>query len=185
MSEIIMDLPSKMETKIKINKELVLKEIFNDYYDRIYKFFIYRTNSVHISEELTSTVFEKVVVNIDSYKGDESHFSAWIFTIARNTMYDYFRVDKTKYKSQINDYEDILMASDDVEVEVLNKEKEKFILEVLESLSDRERNIISYKFGGGLKNIEIGKIMNLSATNVSSILHRSLKKLKELLEGEI
>lgn len=185
MSEIIIDFLSKLEEKIKMNKDLVLKEIFNDYYDRIYKFFIYRTNSSHISDELTSTVFEKVVVNIDNYKGDKANFNAWIFTIAKNTMYDYFRADKTKYNSPINDYEDILIASDDVEIKVSNREKEKHILEVLDTLSDRERSIISYKFGGGLKNIEIGGIMNLSATNVGSILHRSLKKLKKLLEEDI
>ena len=64
MSEIIIDLSSNLESKINIDKEMVLKEIFDNYYDRIYKFFIYRTNNTHLSEELTSTVFEKIVVNI-------------------------------------------------------------------------------------------------------------------------
>lgn len=185
MSEIIIDLPSYMEGEIKMNKDLVLKEIFNDYYDRIYKFFIYRTNNSHISEELTSTVFEKLVVNIDNYKGDTSNFNAWIFTIARNTMYDYFRSDKSKYNNPIGDYENILIADDNIEKELSQKENKKDMLQMLDILTDRERNIVSYKFGGGLQNVEIAEIMNLSATNVGSILHRSLKKLKKSLEEEI
>lgn len=100
-------------------------------------------------------------------------------------MYDYFRMDKNKYKIPIEDYENILESKDDIENEFSKKEKDESILKVLVNLTDRERTIISYKFGGGLQNMEIGKIMNLTPTNVGSILHRSLKKLKKLLEEEI
>lgn len=184
MSEIIIDFSSDLESKINIDKEKVLKEIFDNYYDRIYKFFIYRTNNTHLSEELTSAVFEKIVVNIDRYKDKESNFNAWIFTIARNTMYDYFRSDKSNSKRSIDDYEEILIARDNVEDEVSKKEKDKEIFKMLNSLTDRERSIIAYKFGAGLKNIEIGEIMNLSSSNIGSILYRSLKKLRALMEEE-
>lgn len=184
MSEIIIDLSSNLESKINIDKEMVLKEIFDNYYDRIYKFFIYRTNNTHLSEELTSTVFEKIVVNIDSYKDKESNLNAWIFTIARNTMYDYFRSDKSKYKRLIDDYEEILIAIDNVEDEVSRKEKDKKIFKMLNCLTERERAIIAYKFGAGLKNTEIGEVMNLSSSNIESILYRSLKKLRVLIEEE-
>ena len=91
-------------------------------------------------------------------------------------MYDYFRSDKSKYKRLIDDYEEILIAIDNVEDEVSRKEKDKKIFKMLNCLTERERAIIAYKFGAGLKNTEIGEVMNLSSSNIGSILYRSLKK---------
>lgn len=182
MSEAVIDLSLRIEEKIKLNKNIVLKKIFDDYYDRIYKFFIYRTNNKHTAEELTSIVFEKLVINIDSYDSRKSPFSSWIFTIARNSMYDYFKMDKSKDTSPIEEYENTLKSEDNIEEEIDKEEKKKSILQLLEGLDERERSIISYKFGGGLQNNEIAMIMDLSPSNVGSILHRSMKKLKKLLE---
>ncbi len=184
MAEAIINLSFDIEEKIKTNKNLVLKKAFFDYYDRVYKFFIYRTNNEDISEELTSIVFEKLVVNIDKYDSKKSPFSSWIFTIARNSMYDYFRKNGRFIRTSIDEYEDILESDENIENKISSRETNSELLKVLENLDDRERNIISYKFGAGLQNVEIAEIMNLSPTNVGSILYRSMKKLKELLEED-
>ena len=49
-------------------------------------------------------------------------------------------------------------------------------------LEDREREIVSLKFGAAISNREIAQVLNLTESNVGTILYRSLKKMKKQLE---
>jgi RNA polymerase sigma-70 factor (ECF subfamily) len=53
---------------------------------------------------------------------------------------------------------------------------------VLSTLSEREQEIIRLKFGAGLGNQEIAKVMRLRAGHVAVILYRALRKLRARLE---
>ena len=54
----------------------------------------------------------------------------------------------------------------------------------LSTLSEREQEIIRLKFGGGLGNQEIGKVMRLRAGHVAVILFRALRKLRVRMEED-
>ncbi len=54
----------------------------------------------------------------------------------------------------------------------------------LATLPEREQEIIRLKFGGGLGNQEIAKVMRLRAGNVAVILFRALRKLRARLEED-
>ncbi|KIE44302.1 sigma-70 region 2 family protein [Clostridium argentinense CDC 2741] len=83
--------------KEEIKEDLYEEEfahIFKLYYKRIYNYIYYRVNSEYVTEDLTSQVFEKVMINIDMYSENKSPFEVWIFAIARNIVNDYFRTVK-------------------------------------------------------------------------------------------
>lgn len=54
----------------------------------------------------------------------------------------------------------------------------------LSTLSEREQEIIRLKFGGGLGNQEIARVLRLRAGHVAVILCRALRKLRTRLEAE-
>ena len=56
------------------------------------------------------------------------------------------------------------------------------VLQVLGKLSQREQEIILLKFGGGLDNQEIAKVLGLRAGHVAVLLYRTLRKLRSSLE---
>lgn len=64
---------------------------------------------------------------------------------------------------------------------ILTKENNSYLFEALSRLNEKERSVVSLKYGADLKNTEIAKLMGLSESNVSVILYRSLKKLKKIL----
>lgn len=70
------------------SKELDLTYIFETYYKRIYNYIYYRVNSNEEAEDLTSQVFEKVMLKIDTYSKDKANFEVWLFAIARNVIND-------------------------------------------------------------------------------------------------
>ena len=51
-------------------------------------------------------------------------------------------------------------------------------------LNERDRNIVSLKFGANLKNQEIAQILDITESNVGVILYRTMKKLKKKIEEE-
>jgi RNA polymerase sigma-70 factor (ECF subfamily) len=57
-------------------------------------------------------------------------------------------------------------------------------MRALNMLNEKERNIVAMKFAASLKNVDIALIMSLSESNVGAIIHRSLKKMRRVLEGE-
>src|SRR5579859_6501768 len=58
----------------------------------IYKFLFWRTHDTQLSEDLTSSTFEKAWVSRTSFQGGSQR--AWLYRIARNVLIDHWRKKK-------------------------------------------------------------------------------------------
>lgn len=158
--------------------------IFEDYYKRVYNYIYYRINSHHSAEDLTSQIFEKVMIKIGTYDKEKAPFEVWLFGIAKNVVNDYFR-DLNKHNIfSIDSIKELVSGKNSPEDIVVIKETNEKLSNAIKILNTRERNIIALKFGANLKNVEIAEVLNLSESNVGVILYRSMKKLKKELEKE-
>ena len=164
--------------------EADLIQIFEDYHKRVYSYFYYRTNNQSISEDLTSQVFEKVIQNRTSYIKERAPLEVWLFAITRNCLNNYFRQQKRHRFAPLEAIMEMISSKETPEECVLIGERNLRLRHSLNLLNERERNIIALKFGAQLNNREIAQIVELSETNVGSILYRSMKKLKKEMEKE-
>jgi len=167
-----------------IDKQEEFTEIFLLYYKRVYNYTYYRVNSQEVSEDLTSQIFERIMINLNTYIKEKSKFEVWMFAIARNTINDYFRKQKRYKIISIDSILDLVSKDKGPEDLMINKEKNNKLMNALNVLDAKERNIIAYKFGANLKNTEIAKILNISESNVGVKLHRIMKRLKNEMEKE-
>jgi RNA polymerase sigma-70 factor (ECF subfamily) len=55
---------------------------------------------------------------------------------------------------------------------------------LLMQLNERERTLISLKYGAGFTNREISKLTDLSESNVGTILHRVITRLRDNWENQ-
>ena len=67
---------------------------------------------------------------------------------------------------------------------IIDKELKETLLRAIMTLDERQQNIIAFKFGARLTNREIAKILNLTESNVGTIIYRSLKRLKDILKEQ-
>lgn len=156
--------------------------IFETYYKKVYNFIYYRINNHYTAEDLTSQVFEKVMLKINTYNENKSPFEVWLFAIARNIVNDYFRnLQKHKFFS-IDAIKNLISKKKTPEDIVEIAETNDKLSDALKILNERERNIVALKFGADLKNVEIAKVLDLTESNVGVILFRTMKKLKKELE---
>ncbi len=179
----LIDTLDEKETEADLSMEKEFTYIFETYYKRVFNFIYYRVNCHHTAEDLASQVFEKIMLKINTYSKNKS-FEVWLFTIARNTVNDYFRSSK-KYKFfSIDTIKELVSKKKNPEDIVEIAETNDKLSKALNILNEREKNIVALKFGADLKNVEVSEILNLTESNVGVILYRTMKKLKKELERE-
>lgn len=164
--------------------ESIFCEFYEEYYEKVYNYVYFKTGDPVNAEDLTCHIFEKILNNIHKYNAEMSSLNTWIFTIARNHLIDYFR-SKNRTECHFSDGEE-LQITDEVTASpdktVIEKEQQELIHDLLQQLSETEREIIILKFWGGLKNIEIAEQLGINSSNVNVMVFRTLKKLKKMLE---
>jgi RNA polymerase sigma-70 factor (ECF subfamily) len=155
-------------------------ELYEEFLPKVYRYVRYRVGDVPVTEDLTSTVFEKALVNFHRYSSDRASFSTWIFSIARNVIIDHFRARGRHQSLSLEKAEVDVPANEPGPDERLEKKEEHRRLRAsLSRLSPQEQELISLKFGSGLNNRQIARTMGLSESNVGTRLYRAVRKLRD------
>lgn len=149
---------------------------------RIYNYHRYRVGNNMTAQDLTSTTFIRAWRFRHKYNNKLGQFEAWLFTIARNVAMDYLRAQSPEIVSIDTLYH---LADDQlVEQEIQKRLAFAELYRQLTRLPAREQEIIALKFGADMTNRAIAQALNISESNIGTILYRTIRKLREQLESE-
>jgi len=165
--------------KVKGGQNIPFGQLYKNYYPKIKTYFTSRLGTEPIAEDLTSQTFEKALAGLSSFKWQGVPFSSWLLTIARNTFFDHLRSPKGKKQVEIESAQPVAAKSPTQMEELVEEEEHDWLGRELGKLPQRERDIIYLKFYEGLTNRQIAKFLNLSETNVGTILYRTLSKIRK------
>jgi len=142
-------------------------EIFETYFSRIYNKILGMVKSKEDAEDIAQDVFLTVYKNLKKFRNDSGVYT-WVYRIAINKTYDFFRRKKETF--ELN--EEVLSIEDneDVTTKIVLEEK-------LQLISEREREIILMKDIYGYKLREIGNIKDMKLSTVKSIYYKGLKEM--------
>ena len=157
----------------------LFSRLYEQYLPRIFQYVIYRVGDRTTAEDLTSDIFNKALTNFTKYDSGKAAFSTWIFSIARNTLIDYYRGRSRKQKLQKEAEAEVLAFSTSPEEEASRSEEIRKLRECLSLLNPNERELISLKFSSEMTNREISRVTGLSESNVGTILCRAVRKLRD------
>ena len=135
--------------------------IYEEYFDRVYYKVLSVVKNDDDAEDICQETFISVYKNLSKFR-EESNIYTWIYRIAINKTYDFFK--KRKVEFEIND--DVLSLPEDVnfDTKVILQEKLKLISVIL-------KDIYGYK----LK--EIAEIKNMNLSTVKSVYYKALKDM--------
>jgi len=153
-------------------------KIYQHYKPHLEKFFSARLGKNPKLEDLVSEVFKKALAGIDSFRWQGISLSAWLYKISRNVLIDFFRENGRKTEIDIETISPPPSLEPGPEQWYLKDAQENLLHELLEELPEREREIIYLKFFEGRTNKSIAAEMNLSETNVGTIVYRTIRKLR-------
>jgi len=158
---------------------------------RVYNFFRYRLGDDQVAEDLTATTFEKAWRGRERYRRDLGAFEAWLFGIARRVAADHLRRPRRDVsladlpEPADSDPVDPHLADGDPLAETVQRQADLARLGVLlAQLPPRERELIALKYGGAMTNRAIAAVTGLSESNVGTILHRTIGKLRAAWEEQ-
>ena len=142
---------------------------------RIYNFFRYRTGDSQTAQDLTATTFMNAWRAREQYRDDLGAFEAWLFGIARRVAADYLRGDRSHMPLEAAFH---VPAAESVEGEVGRREDFARLHALLTGLPARDAELVALKYGAGLTNRAIAGVTGLSESNVGTLLHRIVHKLR-------
>lgn len=130
------------------------------------------------AEDVAQDTFVKVWAAAPSYR-PQGKPMAWLLTIARNLA-----LGRLRTAARIQDLSDAQWSAFSIESDTLTADDRTVLGAALGRLSDEERHIVVLHAVCGLKYREIAQFLDLALPTVLSKYHRSLKKLKTILEGD-
>ena len=149
--------------------------IFNLYKNDIYRLAYSFTKNVFDSNDITQNVLIKLYKHSEIFEENDSNIKKWLIKVASNECKSLLLSSwKIKIFSFTEKEENIL--SEDF--------PNNDILEAIFQLPKKYRIVIFLYYYENYKIKEISEILNISITNIQTILYRARKELKEILKEE-
>ena len=149
--------------------------LYREQLPRVHNFFRYRVGPGAVAEDLTSITFEKAWRARHRYRRDLGAFSTWLLTIARNVAVDHFR--QQRHHVPLDEAAG-LPAGERAEDHAEHRSDVERLGRLLSRTPERERELLSLKYGAGLTNRAIARLTGLSESNVGTLLHRTITELR-------
>lgn len=159
-------------------------QLYEIYFDRVYKYIYFRIKKQSETEDLTQEVFIKAMNAIASYKIGETPFAAWLFRIAHNQIIDYARKTGRVQIESLNEATTSLLIEDPVVNAESNIEVEE-LMRAIETLPPAQQEVITLRFVGGLALAEVAQLLGKSIGTVKALQFNATESLKKKLIDKI
>ena len=144
--------------------------------DRVYASIFHRTLDVSLTEDIVSQVYFKALKTIKNFRGNTQwEFFSWILRIGYTTM-----IDNLRWTHESTSLDELVFEPwyHDPGIENIdNKTKLQEVIAFMDTLSDRERIILTYRIWDDMSYAEIATITWESVDNCKKIVSRTLEKI--------
>ena len=153
--------------------------IYTQYRDKVFGFVRSKIVNQTEAEDIVQTVFLKVYSNLDKYDETKASLSTWIYTITRNTVYDYLKEKRAHPVLElIENTEESEEKTDD---SLLNQEALEELACALQKLPQNQRDIIILIYYKNLDRRKVAEMFGMTYGQVRYLHDKAMKRLGELL----
>ena len=131
-----------------------MDELYNEYFQTVFRYLFCLTHDVDLSEELTQETFYQAIKSYNSFRGD-CKVSVWLCQIAKHLWYKEFKKRKKNSEEPIDDMADKLEAEEQVETLVMINESKVELFHKMQCLDEKTREVMYLRLTGDLSFKEI------------------------------
>lgn len=131
------------------------EEIYREYQPKVSGYIHNHVNDPEDAEDLCSEVFRKAWEHIDTQ--NRSGFSSFLYTITRNTVFDYFRT-----RRQFSPLPEDMAVPDEMGDKLMRAETLTRLAAALKTLPEQQRELIVLRYYKNKTLQEIAEMMDLS-----------------------
>lgn len=154
--------------------------LVDKYESKVFNYVNYLMSNREDAEEIVQDTFVNAYRSLSQFRGDAS-FSTWLIRIAHNNCLTFFRKKRPKKVSLdnvSNTGADDVNPSDELDFD----NRQQVLRSALGKLKPDERSAVTLFYYQELSLQEICDVTDFSLSNVKILLHRSRKKLLEILK---
>ena len=157
-------------------------EIYDAYFDRIFRYAFARIGDRAEAEDLAGDVFLRALQAIKSYKPGGAPFSAWLFRIAHNRVVDHFRRKSRRQTDELHD--NIPLVTPPPDEAVATQMTIEDVLRVMGDITEAQRHVIALRFASGLSIAETAQALGKKEGAVKALQYSAIQALRKRLLRE-
>lgn len=150
--------------------------LYDRYVDQIHAFVYHQTGSWERAQDVTATTFMRAYAEIERFEWRGVPYSAWLYRVAANLV-----MREHRRQGWITLPENMIDPGEGPEDAAIRSEQVRRIQAAVRQLSPDQRQAITLRFGTGLRNAEVGKVMRKSEGAVKLLVFRGLRSLERRL----
>lgn len=156
-----------------------LAQVYDDYYDRIYRYVYGYIGRPGAAEDLTANVFFRLLRAVRDGKSPRSNLSAWLYRVAHNLVVDSFRRGPPE-ELELAEW----LESDEPDPAYTAEQRMQVnrVRVALRDLTDSQQQVIMLKFFQGMDTREVAATLNKSEGAIDALQHRGLRALRKALQ---
>lgn len=154
-----------------------LEDVFDQFETPLLRYVLRFVARHDLAQDVVQDAFLKLC-NQDSSALDSS-VGAWLYRVCRNRALDVLKKEK-RMQPISTPADHVGPAADPADV-VEQRDEASSATRALETLTERQQEVVRLKIEHDLSYKEIGDVLGLTASNVGYILHHSLKAVREQL----
>lgn len=149
----------------------------------VYGYLRKRLGNDQDAEDLTADVFLSCYKALDSYDPAKASVKTWLFVIVNNRLKNFWRSKKPQADAERVAEEDWGVQGPSIMLRSMMLEETRAqIAEALKQLPEQQRRVVVLKYFKGLSAAQIGEQLQMSEGNVRVVLHRTLQKMRGLVQ---
>src|SRR5687768_11944681 len=151
--------------------------LYTQFHSSLLSFIRSKIRSREDAEDILQNVFVKISSNVDKLS-DEQKLKSWIYTITRNTIIDYYRVNASHKKIPVdNEIEETIL---DEEYLDSTKGLDQCMMSMINLLPDEYKGIIIDAELNGIKQKDLAEKYGMAYPSMRSRVQRGRERLKQL-----
>ena len=156
------------------------QKLYDRYFDQIFSYVYYHCGSREQAEDITAATFQRGLEDLPNFRWRGVPYSAWLYRVASNLL---ARDHRRPAWLELND-EQVGEGTDTTGDEWLRQEQSAELQEAIRALPADQRQAILLRFFAGMRNKEVGKVMNRSEGAVKLLVFRGVSNLRKSLGEE-
>jgi len=165
--------------RIRQYDQAALAQVYDEYYDRIYRYVFRFVGQVAAAEDLTANVFLRLLNAVRSGNEPRTNLLAWLYRVAHNLVVDSFRRGPAAEELELTEW--LEGYEPDLTHIVEQKLQMERVRRALLELTPAQQQVIALKFLEGLESVEVAAILDKSEGAIDALQHRALLALREAL----
>ena len=154
--------------------------LYDRYFTAIFNYIFRKIDDEDITADLTSQTFLKALKNLKKYKYKGVPFSAWLYRIASNEVYNHYRLTNKKqvFSFEEREFENLIEQN----IEVVEEIDIDYIIQQMHNMCESDIEVIELRFFESKSFAEIAFILEITEANAKMRTYRAIEKLRKLLK---